>query len=331
MKKILPPVLAATLFAVACTDNDQFRVNGTIAGNTTMNLRVGYYANGAYRTHITAAREGEFEFFGTSRQPVVVDIFDYEYRVMARLYASNGQTMQVTIDRAKPFDVVVEGNAVSSEWAAFLRQNADSLTAGDEAANSVIAHYILAHPDNIVSTLLLTNNFHTAADPELADSLLASIDPQARPSALTDSYNYLLQRIVAESATDTVASFRYVNSKDSICTFNPADHARTVLVFSDENQQRTAHALPLLRRYADNKKVYVLEIGLDPEYTDWRRYTAADSSAWNQGWLPGGPVAAGIEQFAVPQTPFYMVVDSAGCQILRATSPAPVNDILKNI
>lgn len=331
MKALLPLALAATFFAVACTDNDQFRVNGTIAGNTTMNLRVGYYADGVYRSQITAAREGEFEFFGTSRQPAVVDIFDYEYRIMARLYAANGQTLQVTIDRSKPFDVVVNGNAASSEWAAFLRQNADSLTAGPAMANSVIARYIFSHPDNIVSTLLLTNNFHTAADPELADSLLASIDPQARPSSLTESYVYLLQRIVSEAATDTVAPFRYVDSKDSVCTFDPADHARTVLVFSDENQGRTSHALPLLRRYAGNKKVYVLEIGLDPEYTDWRRYTAPDSSAWKQGWLPGGPMAGGIEQLAVPQTPFYIVVDSTGHQMLRTTQPAPVNDILKNL
>lgn len=250
---------------------------------------------------------------------------------MARLYAANGQTLQVTIDRSKPFDVVVEGNASSSEWAAFLRQNADSLTAGDKAANSVIADYIFAHPDNIVSTLLLTNNFHTAADPELADSLLASIDPQARPSSLTDSYVYLLQRIVSETANDTIAPFRYVDSKDSVCTFDPSDHARSVIVFSDESPARTAHALPLLRRYADDKKVYVLEIGLDSEYTDWRRYTDADSSKWHQGWLPGGPMANGIEQLAVPQTPFYVVVDSAGHQTLRSTMPAPVNDILKNL
>lgn len=331
MKKLVFLAIAATFFVVACTDNEQFRVNGTIVGNTTMNMRVGYYANGMYRTQITAAREGEFEFFGTSRQPTVVDIFDYEYHIMARLYAANGQNLQVTIDRSKPFDVVVEGNAASSEWASFLRQNTDSLTAGSNTANSVIARYILAHPDNIVSTLLLTNNFNTAADPELADSLLAAIEPQARPSTLTDSYNYLLQRIVAESATDTVASFRYVNSKDSICTFDPSDHPRTVLVFSDEAQNRATHALPLLRRYADSKKVYVLEIGLDPEFSDWRRYTAADSSAWNQGWLPGGPMAAGIEHLAVPQTPFYVVVDSTGHQMIRATSPAPVNDILNNL
>ena len=48
--------LLAVLLLWSCTDTEQFRVNGIIEGKPTLNLRVGYYADGAYQTQITAAR-----------------------------------------------------------------------------------------------------------------------------------------------------------------------------------------------------------------------------------------------------------------------------------
>ena len=74
----------------ACSSNDQFRVNGTVEGNPTMNMRAVYYADGVYKTVITAVREGKFEFTGNASQPTVLEIMDYEYRPLARLYVKNG-------------------------------------------------------------------------------------------------------------------------------------------------------------------------------------------------------------------------------------------------
>jgi len=42
----------------ACSSDEQFRVSGTVEGNPTMNMRAGYYADGVYKTVITAVREG---------------------------------------------------------------------------------------------------------------------------------------------------------------------------------------------------------------------------------------------------------------------------------
>ena len=48
MKKIpvIIFVLAAVLMA-ACSSDEQFRVSGSVEGNPTMNMRAGYYADGA--------------------------------------------------------------------------------------------------------------------------------------------------------------------------------------------------------------------------------------------------------------------------------------------
>ena len=333
--KYIYSVLCAALCAgaVSCTNTEQFRVNGTIEGNPSLNLRVGYYADGAYRTQITAAREGEFEFFGTARQPAIVEIYDYDYKLLGRLYARNGQTLDVKLARANPYDIEISGDDTSSEWARFLRQNTDSLQAGALAANSVIARYIDSHRDNIVSTLLLTTAFDSAVQPELADSLLAMIEPQARPSTLTDGYNYLLQRIVSETASEPMLPVKYLDLNDSIRTFRPADKAYSLVVMSDERSGRADSILPMLRRIEKQKykRLAVLDLGLAPDINDWKRYTTPDSAKWAQAWVRGGLVAASVERLAVPRLPFYIVCDSTGTQLCRTPWASVASETLKKL
>ncbi len=197
MNRFLISILIAVA-AAACNDHDQFRISGTIEEEPTMNIRVGYYADGVYRTLITVSEKGAFEFYGSSRQPTVVEIYDYEYRLLGRVYAANGQTLDVKLARSNPYHLTVDGNETAKAWADFLRANADSLRADNAKANNIIGRYIAANPASTVSTLLLLTSFDSAAEPLMADSLLGLIAPEARPSALTDGYNYLLQRVVAD-------------------------------------------------------------------------------------------------------------------------------------
>ncbi len=214
MNRFIISILIA-IAAAACTDHDQFRISGTIEEEPTMNIRVGYYADGVYRTLITVSEKGAFEFYGSSRQPTVVEIYDYEYRLLGRVYAANGQTLDVKLARSNPYDLSVDGNETAKAWADFLRANADSLRADNAKANDIIGRYIAANPASTVSTLLLLTSFDSAAEPLMADSLLGLIAPEARPSALTDGYNYLLQRVVAETADEPVLPFRYMTRSDS--------------------------------------------------------------------------------------------------------------------
>ena len=254
MNRFIISILIA-IAAAACTDHDQFRISGTIEEEPTMNIRVGYYADGVYRTLITVSEKGAFEFYGSSRQPTVVEIYDYEYRLLGRVYAANGQTLDVKLARSNPYDLSVDGNETAKAWADFLRANADSLRADNAKANDIIGRYIAANPASTVSTLLLLTSFDSAAEPLMADSLLGLIAPEARPSALTDGYNYLLQRVVAETADEPVLPFRYMTRTDSVRSFKPADSRISLIAVSDENSKRLDSILPALRRlYKKNGK-----------------------------------------------------------------------------
>ena len=255
MKKIIRTATVAVISillaaGISCTDNEQFRVNGTIEGKPTINLRAAYWADGAYRQLLTASRDGEFEFFGSSKTPAVVDIMDHEYRVIGRIYIANGQNVECTLDRSNPFNISASGNETVEKWTRFLKENADSLRSGSGTANAIIGRYVKANPADVVSTLLMLTAFDASADPAGADSLLFSIDVSARPSSLTSGYNFLLERLI--TAADTINPIVYFDAATGKgATFRPEDSGRSMIVFSTEDSRYIARS-----RYRSLEKPY---------------------------------------------------------------------------
>lgn len=305
--------IACTAVLCACTNNEQFRVNGTIAGKTTMNLRISYYSDGGLHTIVTAARDGEFEFFGASRQPTVVEICDYDHRPLSRLYAANGETFEVFIDKDNPANNKVSGNDVSERWSRVVADNADNF-AGDKAgANDAVASYIAAHPDDIISTLLLITAYDASANPAMADSLLSSIDPQARPSALTDGFNFLMQRLVTDNATDTISAITFVNDNKAR-QFTPAGNAASLLAFTDDDDRDYDMLAERIEQAAKKKKsIAYYDLRTNPS----RQSFEEDTFVRVTGRLPGGVAAKDVFTLGIPAVPFYIVTDSAGIQHYR--------------
>ena len=327
MRQLFWIILSLCLLA-ACSDTEQFRVNGTIAGKPNLNLRVAYWADGAFHQQITAARNGEFEFFASASQPAMVEIFDYEYRPLARLYAANGETFTVEVDRDKPYSAVVEGNVVSERWSAFTRDNADVLAAGGDGADSIVAQYVAAHPDDVVSTLLLVTLYDASRRPLRADSLLGLIDPKARPSALTDGFNLLLRRTLG---ADTLAELRYADRRDSVATFRAADSRLSLIVFDRAGDFRRDSVIPALERLAKrHKNLRLLEIDLEPYGSALKAY-GSDTLAWPVGRVPGGLGADALQRAGVHSDPTFLLVDTAGHALYRGPYLRPALDSISTI
>lgn len=322
-------VIIAAILLTACTDNEQFRVNGVIEGNPTLNLRVGYYAEGAYQTQITAAREGKFEFFGSSKQPTLVEVLDYEYRPLARLYATNGETFEIELNRDKPLDARITGNDITERWSKFLRDNQDALKGPADSANAVIARYVASHPADIVSTLLMVTAYNAADDAAAADSVLSLIEPQARPSTLTESFNYMLQRLVTDEAADTIAPLRYADRADSAKIFDPADKALSLIAFATGGKFRDDSIGAVA---GQNRRAQ--------KHTDTRNRPRAICK-YPQGALrharlagrayTGGLAGAGVEHLGIPAEPYFIVTDSAGAQLLRTPSPGKAKALILSL
>lgn len=334
MHRILTYIIAIILLG-SCTDNEQFRVNGTIEGKPSMNLRIAYISDGAYRLAVTAAREGEFEFFASSRQPTLVEITDYEYRPLARLYAANGETFEIKVDRAKPYEATVKGNEITERLSSAYRNNAAAFSAGGDEANDAVAAYVSANPNDIVSTLLLLTVYDASRNALAADSLLAKISPDARPGALVESFNVLLQRQVSDEALGAIKPIRYAARHDSIKTFDPADKPISLIVLDRAGDYRRDSVAPALDKLTQGKKskrkIQVLELDQEPYGSTVTG--APDTLHWAVGRIPGGLAGIGIEHLGISEEPFFIVCDSVGAQIYRGknigTAVKVINTILK--
>jgi len=329
MKTLYTTLLSAVLaFLCSCTDTEQFRVNGEIEGKPTMNLRINYYAHGALQSAVTAVREGKFEFFCNSPQHTLVEICDNEYRPLARLYAANGETFNLNINRDKPYNIKIEGNNVSQRWADFLNSKADSLAMDKDAANSVIASYIAAHPDDVLSTLLLVTAYNASASAHDADSLLSLITPEARPSVLTDGYSLILQRLVSADILARVHNIRYVDNKNRRDTFNIKDKPLSVLVFN--NSDSRAQLKSTLAQIDDVKSKHKPNI-IDLLMTAREFTSQRDTVSWVRGEVPGGLSSPQVDSLAIPVLPYFIVCDSAGRQLLRTPAAERLTQFVDSI
>lgn len=328
---MLTLMVAAVVLAMgtsSCGDQESFRISGTIEGNPTMNLRVSWYADGAMHNLITAARDGEFEFRGRAVSPAVIEISDYENRLIGRTYAANGQEVTLRLTQANPRQISAQGNETAAAWADFLSQHAQ-----DEALEEAISEYVHANPDNVVSTLLLVCNYDAASDPIGADSLMQLISPAARPAALTEGFNFLLQRMVQAGATGPVVPFVYFSRRDSLCMFRPSDRPYSLIAFTNNRSGRTDSIIPALkeasRRYG--RRLTILELSLDSDTVEWKRNTRRDTATWEQAWGAGGFAARGVAPLAIPSIPYFIVCDSTGRQLVRTTSTAAMADTLSTL
>lgn len=312
---------ALALGTLSCGDSDTFTVEGKLEDNATMNIRYIYYTGSVLNRGITAAREGKFEFKGVSANPTILEITDNDFRPLGRLYISNGERVECTLTRGKPNAIRVGGSEISSRWAQFLNDNADALEG--TGRNRVIEQYVASHPDDVVSTLLMLTAYDSSGNALRADSVLSSIEQNCRPAILVDGYNSMLQRLVAQTATEAVVPVPYFNRRDSLVSFNPASSPLSLIVMSDESSGRSDSIVPALRRIRKLKKDIrpeIIDFSLDRDTLRWHRSTLNDSASWRQGWVAGSLASPGIDRLGIPRLPYFIVVDSAGTQRLRTGS-----------
>lgn len=324
--KRLSNILFALLLAVAfgsCGNDDHFKVSGTIEGSPTFNMRFHYYGDEALHTGITASREGKFEFSGTSRQPVMVEIYDNDYHLMGRLYARKGDEIKCVLNPKNPYKSTFEGNDVNRRWTEFINANAEILQRPGVDANKLIAKYVGEHRSDIVSAMLLTGSFDASRDMYAADSLLRLLEPEARPANFVDGYEYLLSRVVAKEASKPVLPMTFPDTKDSLRTYNPRHSRMSLIVISDHNSGRADSIVPELRRLRrqhGEKQLAILDFSVDTDTTAWKMSIHNDTARWLQGWGAGSLAAPAISRLGARSIPYFIVADSTGRQIYRGLS-----------
>ena len=335
MHKTILITLLTLLSAIlpGCSGPDSFEVKGHVKGDATINLRALYYVDGALQSSIFPADRGSFAFKGRAPEGAVVEILDNDYRLLGRFYAENGDEIDVTIDPKSPAAMKVEkGNEAAIRWAQWLNANAKILDGrNSKAINALVAKYVKAHPQDIVSTLIVTTVYDASADPEGASKLLSSIAPEARPTALTDAFATLLTYADTSAGKRRVSPLTLMAQGDTVTTFSPRKHRLSLLVFSDENSGRADSIVPALRRLRKahtDKALGIIDISLDTDTLAWQSSTRNDTATGDAAWGTGGIASAALRPLAIPRLPYFIVTDSVGSQIYRGAS---ISQALKKI
>jgi hypothetical protein len=335
MKRYLYKLLIALpllLICAACGNDEEFTIHGKIKGDESLNLRIVYYGKGALQTAITAANDGDFEFHGNANRPTIVEIYDNDYRIIGRLYTVNGETVECVLNRKDPNDIKLSGNTVNEEWAKFLAKNAEGLRLRGRIANRLIADYIKANPDNVLSTILLLTGYDASSNAMQADSLLTSISPKARPNDLLEGYGFMIQRLVTDNAVGKVMPIAYFVKGDSLRIFNPVRTPLSLIAISDSKSGRTDSILPALKRLhgmSSDTRLKIMDFSVDTDTLAWLRSVRQDSAKWTQGWLEGSIVSPGIDRLGIPRVPYFIVCDSSGKQLYRGASIVDAEKLLK--
>lgn len=315
--RMLCILCALGLLTAACGRSDTFEIDGSLSDGSTINLYVRYYTGAEVRQGVTPADQGKFSFRASTAQPAILEILDNEDRVLGRAYVANGDKLSMSIDRANPYRSTVTGTPVNEEWSAWLNAHADTLRLGRPAlSNALIERYAAEHPGEMAPVLLYATLYDASLDPHRADSVMRSLSDEPAAQALLLPMSTALARFAEADYDAPVRSIAY-RGLDSAMVFKPAK-AASVLVFCASNYYGDGRdSLVYAMRQAErNKRLDVCEIMFAPDSLSWRSRTRLDSLS-RQGWVPAGVYSEGIDALAIPRLPYFIVLDSAGRQMLR--------------
>lgn len=316
---------------VGCGSSEEFTINGKIKGIGNQSLQLVYYADGAVKTKNATTNNGAFSFTGSSAQPVIADIYAGGDGLIGRVIIKNGENVECEFDKNNLYKLSMSGTTANEEWAKFLSQNSEIFASGNAfKINQLIETYIGDHKDNIVSTALLVTEYRAAGNEHRADSLLSSINADARPQSIVESYSAMLLRVNSTTTKDNLRSISLYTTEDTTFIYNPTRSTMSLLCFTTDRSDSIATTLGTLSEAYDNRRLAIVDISLLKDTTEWKHSIKNDSAAWTQAWLPGAVMARQIERLGVPRTPYFIVVDSTAAQVYRGTSLSTAAGIIKS-
>ncbi len=323
-----------SILFVSCGGGDDFVVDGVIDGYGTRNIYAVYYADGAYKNKVITAIDGKFFFQGISSKPVIVSLFSGEGRLLGRFVACNGDALSCAISIDSKYENKIEGNKCNEDLTKFFAENKEILSSSDwKQHNDVIEKYVVAHPDNLVSTVLLTTEYYTMGNEHKVDSLLSLINKEARPIYMTESLASQIARGLSTEKGDKLPAMELYTIADTMFKYIADDYARSLLCFTDLGINSGDSIVTIIKRLRNGvKSLKIVDISLALDSIEWKNNVKKDTFDWMQTWIPGQVMAKSIEKLSIPKLPYFIVADSTGMAIYQGSSMSEAESVInKNV
>ncbi len=318
--------LILALLLGACADDTHFKVSLTIDDIGTRGVTMMYYADGTvYRVEAQPTKKGVLTFEGVAKEPTLADFaLTSNGQPVCMLVVQGGEHVKVHLNLDGPAAMTVKGSRVNEQIAAFLADHAEALKAHDtEAVNEAIHDYVLANTSSLSATALLVSRFEVEGYEAVADSLLNVIAPECRPVNLIENFSAVMRSRSQRDFSALIRPLNLVGLHDSIYSFNPADHSYTLIAFTTKTAGRNdsvGAALRQMRADYPERRLGVIEISMQADEQAWRSAATRDSARYDRTWVPGAAAATALNRLSINRTPYFIVADSAGRQLLRTPS-----------
>lgn len=332
---IIAAAMMCIMMLTACSDAEQFTIEGSISGANAQSVTLTYFADGGLKNATVTAVNGTFHFTGQSATPTLALLTVAPDNVrIATLVVKNGDNMTVEADLADPFSTAVSGNSESEATAKWIKDNSQLLKKRSAGAiNKAIADYVTTNPKSLASTAILTGFFLSDGFESKADSLYSILDQSVRPIEMTQAFNSVISTYLARQNQEKISFLTLYERCDSMVHINPLRHSATLICILDENRQARDSVAPVLRQLTSRYKrdrLMALELSTAPDSSQWRASIGRDSVQWPQTWVQGSVSAAPIRKLNIARVPYYIVADSTGRAIYRGTSITQARKTVEN-
>lgn len=332
MIRLIATFLTLLLLA-SCSKKEHFTVEGEIEGLGSQSVSMTYYADGGIKTASCPAGDGRFVMRGMSATPTLCIVEVANVGDIAVVVAADGDNIRLKGKLGDPLAITAEGNSTSAKISAWTAANADIIRAGNAALiNRSIARFVADNPKDMASAALMATRFQTPGFESMADSIIATINPAARPAAVMQNFNALLASQLTRQATGEVRMMMLWGRNDTIIRLHPASHTLTLIAFRNPGQPNDTVAGLLRESSGDypRRRLGVFEISTARDSALWKTSTARDSATWVQTWAPGSVALPEVRKLNVPRIPFFIIADSLGTQLYRGSSTDSVRNLIRS-
>ncbi len=326
---LLPLVLLGLL--TGCGNDEEFLIKCDIKGLGNKGVEIFYADRGLHRASFHPA-DDKVTLRGSSQEPVFVDVFTVDGEWLFGCVARNGDDLEVKMSLADPSKIEIKGNDDSRRYAAFLSANDSILRSGDAAAvNALIAREVRANPSYISSAMLLATRFNARGYELLADSLINTLTPEARPEGVIGGFAGLVGEQLTPAVRGDVRTMTFRAAPDTVVRYVPAMQSYSLLVFVGMSKHDSIRSvLREMQSTLPKKRFTEIEMTVMSDSATWAASIRRDSAKWVQAWLPGGVAHNAVRAVQVPYVPFFIVTDSLGHQVYRGGSVCAASDTLRS-
>ncbi|WP_290378911.1 DUF4369 domain-containing protein [Paramuribaculum intestinale] len=311
----------------SCSSPDHFTVEGRLPDGATANIELTYYADGGIRRTSAVAKDGRFTIKGSSTRPTLALLTISGGAPAASLIVDNGDKIKLTVDSAMTGLESLSGNSQSEKLWRFVTGNRQALTSGSDAeVNRLVTEFVGSNSTELCAAAIMVTAFRTPGHEAEADSLIARIDPEARPQEVMHNFSEVLATQISSEARGKVPNMTLYDRRDTTVYYAPYNQSASIIAFTSAMPRQRDSVTAALRQLADSlprRRFKAVEVTLAPDSAEWKRLTARDSASWIQAWAPAAIASPSMRRLAVPRVPFFIVADSTGTQIYAEAAPQP--------